>query len=97
MKVLYNLATVLDSFGKLTMYDRETWQDDDYKDRYRKIFVDYYEKYYEESTRDSIAHQQITVEDVSSIVRISSFKISRKSSNRRNEAMQYLNERKLLF
>ncbi len=45
-ELMYNLENIIDSHQKLNLYERSTWQDSDYKQRYKREFIDYYARYY---------------------------------------------------
>ncbi len=45
-KLMYNLENIIDSHQKLNLYKRSTWQDSDYKQRYKREFIDYYARHY---------------------------------------------------
>ncbi len=45
-KLMYNLENIIDSHQKLNLYEQSTWQDSDYKQRYKREFIDYYARHY---------------------------------------------------
>ncbi len=45
-KLMYNLKNIIDSHQKLNLYKRFTWQDSNYKQRYKWKFIDYYARHY---------------------------------------------------
>ncbi len=45
-KLMYNLKNIIDSHQKLNLYEQSTWQDSDYKQRYKRKFINYYAKHY---------------------------------------------------
>ena len=45
-ELMYNLENIIDSHQKLDLYNRSTWQDSDYKQKYKQKFIDYYARHY---------------------------------------------------
>ena len=45
-KLMYNLENIIDSHQKLNLYKWFTWQDSNYKQRYKWKFIDYYARHY---------------------------------------------------
>ncbi len=45
-KLMYNLENIIDSHQKLNLYEWFTWQDSDYKQRYKQEFINYYARHY---------------------------------------------------
>ncbi len=45
-KLMYNLENIIDSHQKLNLYERSTWQDSNYKQRYKREFINYYARHY---------------------------------------------------
>ncbi len=43
---MYNLKNIIDSHQKLNLYDQSTWQDNNYKQKYKWEFINYYAKQY---------------------------------------------------
>ncbi len=45
-KLMYNLKNIIDFHQKLNLYEQSTWQDSNYKQRYKWKFINYYAKHY---------------------------------------------------
>ncbi len=45
-KLMYNLENIINSHQKLNLYEQSTWQDSDYKQRYKRKFINYYARHY---------------------------------------------------
>ncbi len=54
-ELMYNLKNIIDSHQKLNLYEQFTWQDSDYKQRYKREFINYYVRHY--------AFDSITLQD----------------------------------
>ena len=45
-KLMYNLENIINSHQKLNLYDWSTWQDSNYKQKYKWEFINYYARHY---------------------------------------------------
>ncbi len=96
-KLMYNLENIIDSHQKLNSYKRFTWQDSDYKQRYKRKFINYYAKHYaldsttlQDQLQERVLQQSSFIAD---IVAKRNFRYHNLSSLvSTNEAKRYLNQ-----
>ncbi len=96
-KLMYNLKNIINFHQKLNLYKRSTWQDSDYKQRYKREFINYYARHYAfDSTTLQDQLQERVLQQISFIADI----VARRNFRRHNlsslvstnEAKQYLNQ-----
>ncbi len=96
-KLMYNLENIIDSHQKLNLYEQSTWQDSNYKQRYKWEFINYYAKHYafnstilQDQLQERVLQQSFFIAD---IVVKRNFKHRNLSSLvSTNEVKQYLNQ-----
>jgi len=101
-KLMYNLKNIIDSHQKLDLYDRSTWQDSDYKQKYKREFINYYAKHYasdsttlQDQLQERVLQQSSFIAD---IVAKRNFRCHNLSSLVLiNEAKRYLKQSRFFF
>ena len=101
-ELMYNLENIIDSHQKLNLYERSTWQDSDYKQRYKREFINYYARHYafdlttlQDQFQEKVLQQSSFIAD---IVARRNFKHHNLSSLvLTNEAKWYLNQSYFFF
>ncbi len=96
-KLMYNLENIINSHQQLNLYERSTWQDNDYKKRYKWKFINYHARHYaldlitlQDQLQERVLQQSSFIAD---IVAKQNFRHHNSSSLVSiNEAKQYLNQ-----
>ncbi len=96
-ELMYNLKNIIDSHQKLNLYERFTWQDNNYKQRYKWEFINYYARHYafnsttlQDQLQEKVLQQSFFIAD---IIARRNFKHHNSSSLVLiNEAKWYLNQ-----
>ncbi len=96
-KLMYNLENIIDSHQKLNLYERSTWQDSDYKQRYKREFIDYYARHYtfdsttlQDQLQERVLQQSSFIADI--VARRNFRRHDSSSLVSTNEAKWYLNQ-----
>ncbi len=96
-KLMYNLENIIDSHQKLNLYERFTWQDSDYKQRYKREFINYYARHYalnsttlQDQLQERVLQQSSFIADIVARRNFRHHNLSSLVST--NEAKWYLNQ-----
>ncbi len=96
-KLMYNLENIINSHQKLNLYERSTWQDSNYKQRYKREFINYYAKHYafdlttlQDQLQERVLQQSSFIADI--VARRNFRRHNLSSFVSTNEAKRYLNQ-----
>ncbi len=96
-KLMYNLENIIDSHQKLNLYKRSTWQDSNYKQRYKREFINYYARHYafnsttlQDQLQERVLQQSSFIANIVARRNFRHYNLSSLVST--NKAKQYLNQ-----
>ncbi len=96
-KLIYNLENIIDSHQKLNLYKWSTWQDNNYKQRYKWKFINYYARHYafnsttlQDQLQERVLQQSSFIADIIAKRNFKHYNLSSLVST--NKAKQYLNQ-----